>query len=70
MKKLTHNEEVTDKTEHPKIWRLKSQSHNLLKSDEIEAFIFTIVEESAKGNNLLAKQKIKDLIPEYTPWLA
>jgi FlaA1/EpsC-like NDP-sugar epimerase len=67
---LTHNEEVTDKTDHPKIWRLKSQSLHLLQSDEIEASIFTIVEESAKGNNSLAKQKIKELIPEYTPWLA
>ena len=66
---LTHNEEVTDKTEHPKIWRLKSQSFHLLQSDEIEASIFTIVEESAKGNNSLAKQKIRELIPEYTPWL-
>ena len=66
---LTHNEEVTDKTEHPKIWRLKSQSLNLLQSDQIEASIFTIVEESAKGNNSLAKQKIRELIPEYTPWL-
>ena len=66
---LTHNEEVTDKTEHPKIWRLKSQSFHMLQSDEIEASIFTIIEESAKGNNSLAKQKIKELIPEYTPWL-
>jgi hypothetical protein len=60
---------VTDKTEHPKIWRLKSQSVHLLQSDEIEASISTIIEESAKGNNSLAKQKIKELIPEYTPWL-
>ena len=66
---LTHNEEVTDKTEHSKIWRLKSQSVHLLQSDEIEAAIFTIIEESAKGNNAFAKQKIRELIPEYTPWL-
>ncbi len=66
---LTHNEEVTDKTEHPKIWRLKSQSDHRLQSDEIEASIRTIIEESAKGNTAQAKQKIKELVPEYTPWL-
>jgi len=65
---LSHNEEVTDKTEHPKIWRLKSQSVSLLQKDGIEAAIHGIVEESAKGNTSRAKQKIKELIPEYTPW--
>ena len=67
---LSHNEEVTDKTEHPKIWRLKSQSLNLPQKDGIEAAIHGIIEESAKGNTSRAKQKIKELIPEYTPWLA
>jgi len=66
---LSHNEEVTDKTEHPKIWRLKARLLDPLQTDQIEASISTIVEESAKGNHLLAKQKVKELIPEYTPWL-
>jgi FlaA1/EpsC-like NDP-sugar epimerase len=66
---LSHNEEVTDETEHPKIWRLKSESVNLLQKDVIEAAIRGIIEESAKGNTSRAKQKIKELIPEYTPWL-
>ena len=66
---LSHNEEVTDKTEHPKIWRLKSQSLNLPQKNGIEAAIHGIIEESAKGNTSRAKQKIKELIPEYTPWL-
>jgi FlaA1/EpsC-like NDP-sugar epimerase len=66
---LSHNEEVTDKTEHPKIWRLKSQSLNLPQKDGIEAAIHGIIEESAKGNTSRAKQKIKELIPEYNPWL-
>ena len=66
---LSHNEEVTDKTEHPKIWRLKSQSVNLPQKDGIQAAIHGIIEESAKGNTSRAKQKIKELIPEYTPWL-
>jgi FlaA1/EpsC-like NDP-sugar epimerase len=67
---LSHNEEVTDKTEHPKIWRLKSQSLSLPQKDGIEAAIHGIIEESAKGNTSRAKQKIKELIPEYTPWFA
>ena len=66
---LSHNEEVTDKTEHPKIWRLKPSGYGLPKKDEIDASIRTIIEESAKGNTSQAKQKIKELIPEYTPWL-
>ena len=66
---LSHNEEVTDKTEHPKIWRLKPSGYGLPKKDEINASIRTIIEESAKGNTSQAKQKIKELIPEYTPWL-
>ena len=66
---LSHNEEVTDKTEHPKIWRLKARLLDPLQTDQIEASISTIVEESAKGNHLLAKQEVKELIPEYTPWL-
>jgi hypothetical protein len=27
------------------------------------------VEVAAKGNTAGAKQKIKELVPEYTPWL-
>jgi FlaA1/EpsC-like NDP-sugar epimerase len=66
---LAHNEEVTDKTEHPKIWRLKSRSLDLLQTDQLEASIRAIVEESTKEGNSMPKQKIRELIPEYTPWL-
>jgi FlaA1/EpsC-like NDP-sugar epimerase len=66
---LSHNEEVTDKTEHPKIWRLKPQSPSLLHNDGIKGAIHEIIQEAAKGNISRAKQKIKEMIPEYTPWL-
>jgi hypothetical protein len=41
-----------------------------IQKDGIEASIHGIIEESAKGNTSRAKQKIKELIPEYTPWFA
>jgi len=66
---LSHNEEVTEKTEHPKIWRLKPQSGPQMDGDQLEQSIHGIIEEASRGNTANAKQKIKGLIPEYTPWL-
>ena len=66
---LSHNEEVTEKTEHPKIWRLKPQSGSQMDGDQLEQSIHGIIEEASRGNTANAKQKIKELIPEYTPWL-
>jgi len=66
---LSHNEEVTEKTEHPKIWRLKPQSGHQMDGDQLEQSIHGIIEEASRGNTANAKQKIRELIPEYTPWL-
>ena len=66
---LSHNEEVTEKTEHAKIWRLKPQNILAIETDQLEQSIHGIIEEAARGNTAGAKQKIKELIPEYTPWL-
>jgi len=66
---LSHNEEVTEKTEHPKIWRLKPQSGSPMDGDQLEQSIHGIIEEASRGNTAAAKQKIKEMIPEYTPWL-
>ena len=62
-------EKVTEKTEHAKIWRLKPQNSLAMESDQLEQSIHGIIEEAARGNTTGAKQKIKELIPEYTPWL-
>ena len=66
---LSYNEEITERTEHPKIWRLKPQNGYTTRSGQLEQSIRGIVEEAGRGNTAGAKQKIKDLIPEYTPWL-
>ena len=66
---LSHSEEVTEKTEHPKIWRLKPQNGPEIGAEHLEQSIHAIIEEAAKGNTAGAKQKIKELVPEYTPWL-
>jgi FlaA1/EpsC-like NDP-sugar epimerase len=66
---LCHNEEVTEKTEHPKIFRLKLEPKVFFQKKEIESLIFAILEEAANGNITQAKQKIRQLVPEYTPWL-
>lgn len=66
---LSHNEEVTEKTQHPKIWRLKPQHGLPMEGDQLEQSIHGIIEEAARGNTAGAKQKIRELIPEYTPWL-
>ena len=66
---LSHNEEVTEKTEHPKIWRLKPQNGLDTNYEHLEHSIHAVIDEAAKGNTAGAKQKIKELIPEYTPWL-
>jgi FlaA1/EpsC-like NDP-sugar epimerase len=66
---LSHNEEVTDKTEHPKIWRLKPISSSQHEESDFKRSLDSIVEEAAKGNISQAKQRIKDLVPEYQPWL-
>jgi FlaA1/EpsC-like NDP-sugar epimerase len=66
---LSHNEEVTEKTEHSKIWRLKPQNGLAMESDQLEQSIHGIIEEAARGNTAGAKQKIKEIVPEYQPWL-
>jgi len=66
---LCHDEEVTEKTEHAKILRLKIQNNSLRQKEEIESLIRSILEEAANGNITQAKQKIRALVPEYTPWL-
>jgi FlaA1/EpsC-like NDP-sugar epimerase len=66
---LSHNEEVTEKTEHPKIWRLRPQSGLTASLKNLEGSIQEIIAEAAKGNTAGAKQRIKELVPEYTPWL-
>jgi len=66
---LSHNEEVTEKTEHPKIWKLKPNSSSQHEESNFKRSLDSIIEEAAKGNISQAKQRIKELIPEYTPWL-
>jgi FlaA1/EpsC-like NDP-sugar epimerase len=66
---LSHSEEVTERTEHPKIWRLRPQNTLTTSLKNLEESIQEIIAEAAKGNTAGAKQKIKELIPEYTPWL-
>jgi FlaA1/EpsC-like NDP-sugar epimerase len=66
---LSHNEETTENTEHPKIWRLKPTGRNLDEGEDWLQSLQGIVEEAAKGNTSRAKQKIKELVPEYQPWL-
>ncbi len=66
---LSHSKEVTEKTEHPKIWRLRPQSGPEIGAEQLEQSIHAIIEEAAKGNTAGAKQRIKELMPEYTPWL-
>ena len=66
---LSHNEEVTEKTEHPKIWRLKPQHDTEHEESDFKRSLDSIIEEAAKGNISQAKQKIKELVPEYQPWL-
>ena len=66
---LSHNEEVAEKTEHPKIWRLRAQGESEKNFDQLEQSIQEIIDEAAKGNNTGAKLQIKDLVPEYQPWL-
>jgi len=66
---LSHNEEVTEKTEHPKIWRLRPQNGLTASLKNLEGSIREIIAEAAKGNTAGAKRKIKELVPEYTPWL-
>jgi len=66
---LSHNEEVTEKTEHPKIWRLRPQNGQITALKNLEDSIQKIIAEAAKGNTAGAKQRIKELVPEYTPWL-
>jgi FlaA1/EpsC-like NDP-sugar epimerase len=66
---LCHDEEVTEKTEHAKILRLKIQNNSLRQKEEIESLIRSTLEEAANGNITQAKQKIRALVPEYTPWL-
>lgn len=65
---LSHNEEMTEKTEHPKIWKLKPQNSSTNSLETLEKTIKVIVEEAANGKTLGAKRKIKELVPEYTPW--
>ena len=66
---LSHNEEVTEKTGNPKIWKLKPQNGLAVGEAEFEQSLQAIIQEGTRGNTAGAKQKIKELIPEYTPWL-
>jgi FlaA1/EpsC-like NDP-sugar epimerase len=66
---LCHDEEVTEKTEHPKILRLKIKNSDLRQKEEIESLIQSVIQEAANGNITQAKQKIRQMVPEYTPWL-
>jgi len=66
---LSHNEEVTEKTEHPKIWKLKPISSSQHEESNFKRSLDSIIEEAAKGNISQAKQRIKELVPEYQPWL-
>jgi len=66
---LSHNEETTENTEHPKIWRLKPNSSSQHEESDFKRSLESIVEEAAKGNISQAKQRIKELVPEYQPWL-
>ena len=66
---LSHNEEVTEKTEHPKIWKLKPHSSTQHEESDFKRSLDSIIEEAAKGNISQAKQRIKELVPEYQPWL-
>jgi len=66
---LSHNEETSENTGHPKIWKLKPNSSSQHEESDFKRSLESIVEEAAKGNISQAKQQIKDLIPEYQPWL-
>ena len=66
---LCHNDEVTEKTDHPKILRLKIKNSALRQKEEIESLIHSAIKEASNGNITQAKQKIKQMVPEYTPWL-
>ena len=37
--------------------------------DELEKSIQSIIDEAAKGNIAGDKERIKQLVPEYQPWL-
>ena len=67
---LSRNEEKNENTEHPKIWRLKPNSSSQHEESDFKRSLESIVEEAAKGNISQAKQKIRELVPEYQPWLA
>jgi len=66
---LSHSEEVTEKTEHRKIWKLKPHSSARHEGSDFKRSLESIIEEAARGNISQAKQRIKDLVPEYQPWL-
>ena len=66
---LSHNEETNENTEHPKIWKLKPNSTSQHEESDFKRSLDSIVEEAAKGNISQAKQRIKELVPEYQPWL-
>jgi len=66
---LSYSEEVTEKTENPKIWKLKPQNGLAAAEAEFERSLHAIIQEGTKGNTAGAKQMIKELVPEYTPWL-
>ena len=48
---------------------MKPQNLLAMESDQLEQSIHGIIEEAARGNTAGAKQKIRELVPEYTPWL-
>jgi ABC-type cobalt transport system substrate-binding protein len=49
--------------------RLKIKNSDLRPKGEIESLIQSVIQEAANGNITQAKQKIRQMVPEYTPWL-
>lgn len=66
---LSHNEEIMESTAHPKIWKLKPQKEMEMSEDQMEFSIQQILDAAVQGNLSGAKQKIRQLVPEYQPWL-
>lgn len=66
---LSHNEETTENTEHPKIWRLRPTGRNLGEGEDWLQSVQGIVEKATKGNTAGAKQRIKEIVPKYQPWM-
>ena len=66
---LSHSMEITEKTEDPKIWRLRPQCPPEVSFEELIKKIQVVIAESQVGNMAAAKSKIKEIVSEYQPWL-